>query len=55
MFDVGFPLAHAIAEGIVQSTPLAQEYIEATFNALLLACDVEDTGFKILDQIISPE
>jgi hypothetical protein len=55
MFDVGFPLAHAIAEGIVESTPLAQEYIEATFNALLKACDVEDTGFKVLDQIISSE
>lgn len=55
MYDVGFPLAHAIQNGIVESTPLAKEYIEATFNALLQICGVEDTGFKVLDQIILSE
>jgi hypothetical protein len=55
MYDVGFPLAHVIAEKIVKSTPQAQEYIQITFNALLLTCNVEDTGFKTLDQIISPK
>ena len=54
MYDVGFPLAHAIAEKIVKSTPQAQQYIQVTFNALLLTFNVEDTGFKTLDQIISP-
>jgi len=55
MFDVSFPLAHAIAEGIIQSTPLAQQYIEKTFNVFLQVFNVEDIGFKTLNQIISPE
>lgn len=55
MFDVGFPLAHAIQNGIVESTPLAKEYIEQSFDALLKVCGVEDTGFKVLDQILLSE
>jgi predicted DNA-binding WGR domain protein len=58
MFDVGFPLAHCIFEGIVESTPLAQESIEQAFKALLRLAGVEDTGFKssqsIVDLILKP-
>ena len=58
MFDVGFPLAHCIFEGIVESTPLAQESIEQAFDGLLRLIGVEDTGFKnsqsIVDLILNP-
>ena len=33
--DVALPLAYFIAEGIVKSTPLAQKFIEETFDLLL--------------------
>jgi predicted DNA-binding WGR domain protein len=52
MFDVGFPLAHCIFEGIVESTPRAKESIEQAFNALLRLTGVEDTGFKSSQSIV---
>lgn len=51
--DMGLPLAYAIAEGIVESTPLAKTFVEETFDLLLAGLDVEDdTGFKSLDDIL---
>lgn len=49
--DLGLPLAHFISEGIVSTTPLAQQYIEETFNLFIAALDLEDTGFDTLDEI----
>lgn len=51
-YDLGLPLAHMISEGIVQSTPRAEDEINLTFNALLKAFDMEDEGFQDLEQII---
>ncbi len=53
MYDVGLPLAHVIQNGIVESTPLAREYVEATFVALLKVCALDDRGFETLNQILS--
>jgi hypothetical protein len=53
MYDVGLPLAHVIQNGIVVSTPLAREYVEATFAALLKVCARDDRGFVSLNQILS--
>jgi len=51
--DLGLPLAYAIAEGIVESTPLAKTFVEETFDLLLSGLDMEeDTGFKNLDEIL---
>jgi len=51
--DLGLPLAYAIAEGIVKSTPLAKTFVEETFDLLLSGLDMEeDTGFKNLDEIL---
>jgi hypothetical protein len=51
--DLGLPLAYAIAEGIVESTPLAKTFVEETFDLLLAGLDVEDdTGFKSLEDIL---
>ena len=48
--DLGLPLAYAISSGIVKSAPLAQQYIEETFDLLLAAMKIEeDTGFNTFD------
>jgi hypothetical protein len=52
MYDVGFPLAHILFNGMVESTPLAKECIDTTFDALLKAFYVEDTGFDNLEEIL---
>ena len=49
--DLGLPLAYGIAEGIVSSTPLAEQYITETFNLLLGALEVEDENFRTLREI----
>ena len=49
--DLGFPLAYAISENIVESTPLAEEYIEEIWQLLLGTLRVEDTGFDSLMDI----
>lgn len=51
--DLGLPLAHGIHEGIVQSTPRAEELIKETFGLLLSLFGIdEDEGFESLEQII---
>jgi hypothetical protein len=51
--DLGLPLAYAISSGIVKSSPLAQQYIEETFDLLLAAVKIEeDAGFDSLEDIL---
>ena len=51
--DLGLPLAHAIYDGIIESTPAAQELIDETFSILLdMFGKGLDTGFDNLEQII---
>jgi len=50
--DVGLPLACFIANGIVESTPIAEELINETFRSLLDLFEIgKDTGFKDLGEI----
>lgn len=42
--DLAFPLAYAISEGIVEPTPLAEQYIYEVWNLLLGSLEIEDTG-----------
>jgi hypothetical protein len=49
--DLGFPLAYAISEGIVESTPLAEQYINEIWELLLGTLRVEDSGFDTLMDI----
>jgi hypothetical protein len=53
--DLGLPIAYAISEGMVSKTPIAQQYIDETFDMLLVGLDIDDTGFESLDQIIGLE
>jgi hypothetical protein len=50
--DLGLPLAYAIDNEIVSSTPLAEPLINETFSLLLEKFDVEDSGFEVLDDIL---
>ena len=42
--DIGLPLAYSIAEGIIQTAPLAEQYIMETWAVLLESFGLEDTG-----------
>jgi hypothetical protein len=50
--DLGLPLAHMITNGIVESTPLAQEIIQQSFDDLLELLEVKDVGFVNLKQMV---
>ena len=51
--DLGLPLAYAIANGIVQSSSISEQYITETFSLLLTGLSIEeDTGFESLDSLL---
>jgi hypothetical protein len=50
--DLGLPMAYFICNGIVEVTPLAEEIIDVTFSDLLELLEIEDTGFKVLSDIV---
>jgi hypothetical protein len=45
-------MAYFICNGIVEATPLAIEIIDVTFADLLELLEIEDTGFKLLSDIV---
>lgn len=51
--DIGLPLAYAISNDIVESTELAERFIEETFALLLAGLEIEDSdeGFEILEDV----
>jgi hypothetical protein len=49
--DLGLPLAYFIAEGVALPTQLSETYIGETFEILMSALGVEDTGFENLDEV----
>jgi len=50
--DLGLPLAYAIANDIVSSKPLSDQFINETFDLLLASLEVEDEGFESLDNLL---
>jgi hypothetical protein len=53
--DLGLPLAYAINEGIVDTTDLATNFINETFDLLLAGLNIDDSpdeGFISLDQML---
>lgn len=55
MNDLGLPMAHFISNGIVESTPLAEQLVNQSFSWLMDLFDIEDTGFKKAEEILSPD
>lgn len=51
--DLGLSLSFSINEDIVKTTPLAESYINESFDLLLEAMGLEDRGFNSLNEIFS--
>lgn len=51
--DIGLPLAYVIANGIVETTELANRFIEETFDLLVAGLEIEDSdeGYESLEQL----
>jgi hypothetical protein len=49
--DIGVPLAFAYTEGIVTHTPSLETYVNETFDQLLDALAIEDSGFEDLQDL----
>lgn len=50
--DLAVPLAYAIANDIVKSTPEAQKFVEEGFEFLLDGFGISDLGFESLDDLL---
>jgi hypothetical protein len=50
--DLGLPLAHFISEGIVSSAPMAEQYVNETWNLFIAALEIEDVGFSTLEEVL---
>lgn len=50
--DLGLPLSYAIANKVVESTPVAEKFVNETFDLLLAGLGIEDTGFELLDDLL---
>ena len=49
--DLGFPIAYAIENGIVEETDKARAFIDELFDLLVSSMGLEDEGFEDLDDI----
>ena len=50
--DLGLPLAYAISNDIVSISSSAEKFIGETFDLLLGALDLEDTGYADLTEVL---
>jgi hypothetical protein len=50
--NLGVPLAYAIEQELVISTPKAERFIGESFRILLAGMEVEDTGFDSLSELM---
>jgi hypothetical protein len=51
-YDLGLPLAYAISTKIEEVTPSAEKFISETFDLLLAALELEDTGYEDLTEVL---
>lgn len=51
--DLGLPLAYAMAEGIIPANDKVKKFVEETFDILLGALEIEDTGFETLEDMLA--
>jgi hypothetical protein len=49
--DLGLPLSYAVAEKIIEKTPLLEQYINETWELLLDSLGIEDMGFEQLSDL----
>jgi hypothetical protein len=51
--DLGLPLAYVIDNAIVESSEIAERFVNETFDILLAGLDVEDNGYDSLDDLLT--
>lgn len=51
--DLGLPMAYLLMNEIVLPSEQSALYIDETFDLLLNALSVEDTGFESLDELLA--
>ena len=51
--DIGLPLSYLVAEKLAVVTDEGARFINETFDLLLEALDIEDTGFEYLDEVLA--
>lgn len=52
--DLGLPIAYALSAQIVTATPLAEQFVNETFDLLLKGLQIqEDYGFETLEDVLS--
>jgi hypothetical protein len=52
--DIGLPLAFLISEGIVDNpTEAAKSFVTEAFTIFITALNIEDTGFKSLEELLN--
>jgi hypothetical protein len=50
--DLGLPLAYAVSSDLVEILPIAESYIDETFELLITSLGLTDTGFDSLSEIL---
>jgi hypothetical protein len=51
--DIGLPLAYLVNEKLAVETETGSRFIEETFDLLMVALGIEDTGFEFLDEVFT--
>jgi hypothetical protein len=51
--DLGLPLAYALSHNIIEATDQSDMFVNETWDLLLGAIGIEDTGFDTLDEVLS--
>jgi hypothetical protein len=53
--DLGLPLAHALAEGLIEANSKTKDLINESWNSLMDALEIEDSGFRNLEELLESE
>lgn len=51
--DLGLPIAYAIDNGIVDVSPMAEQFINESYRLLLAALGLEDEGFENINDLFA--
>ena len=51
--DLGLPIAYAIDNGIVDVSPMAEQFINESYRLLLAALGLEDEGFDNINDLFA--
>ena len=50
--DLGLPMAHLIAENLVEATRQGEIYIDETFDLLLNVLNIDDDNYESLSEML---